>query len=261
MLIFPAIVGTLCFLYGIASINSNDNIPSKEICNITGPGNIVLCPLCDTACKYQRLHESCLFSKITYLFDNPSTVFFAIFMSFWGKNKQNIHNFNEKIEPNEIFKLVVSRIEILNVAFSHSLGLIYVFRLFFFAFLCTLFFTYSSYCAKILFIEKKKPNQPSTATTFLELWKRKQALIIWEWDLQNIEDDEESRPEFEAAAKNFRINPVTKEREPYIPTWTKAFRYFVAASVVTIMVSNFAYLPEIGELLVNGEWWNYKNDG
>lgn len=85
MLIYPAIVGTICFFYGIISINSNDNIPSKEICNTTGPGSIILCPLCDTACKYQRLHESCLFSRITYLFDNPATVFFAIFMSFWGK--------------------------------------------------------------------------------------------------------------------------------------------------------------------------------
>lgn len=74
------------------------------------------------------------------------------------------------------------------------------------------------------------------ATTFLEMWKRKQALIVWEWDLQSLEDDEENRPEFEATAKNFRTNPVTKEREPYIPTWTKVFRYFVTASVVTLMV-------------------------
>lgn len=74
------------------------------------------------------------------------------------------------------------------------------------------------------------------ATTFLELWRRKQALIVWEWDLQNVESDEENRPEFETTAKNFRTNPVTKEKEPYIPTWTKVFRYFVTASVVTMMV-------------------------
>lgn len=48
-------------------------------------GNITLCPLCDKACTYQKLGDSCLFSKLTYLFDNPATVFFAIFMSFWGK--------------------------------------------------------------------------------------------------------------------------------------------------------------------------------
>lgn len=76
----------------------------------------------------------------------------------------------------------------------------------------------------------------SLATTFLEMWKRKQAIIVWEWDLQNIEEDEENRPEFETTAKNFRTNPVTKEREPYIPTWTKIYRYFVTASVVTLMV-------------------------
>lgn len=76
-----------------------------------------------------------------------------------------------------------------------------------------------------------------SATTFLELWKRKQSIIIWEWDLQNIEDDEENRPEFETSAKTFRTNPVTKEKEPYVPTFTRMFRYFVTASVVFLMVN------------------------
>lgn len=58
---------------------------SLEICNQTGPGNIILCPMCDQACKYITLGESCTFARLTYLFDNPATVFFAIFMSFWGK--------------------------------------------------------------------------------------------------------------------------------------------------------------------------------
>lgn len=57
----------------------------REICNASGPGSIVLCPMCDKACKYQTLYDSCLFARLTYLFDNPATVFFAIFMSFWGK--------------------------------------------------------------------------------------------------------------------------------------------------------------------------------
>lgn len=98
MLVYPAIVGTICFLYGLASINSEDNIPSKEICDAYGVGNITLCPLCDKACSYQRLSDSCLFARITYLFDNPSTVFFAIFMSFWGKYRLSDgpdFNFNE----------------------------------------------------------------------------------------------------------------------------------------------------------------------
>ena len=77
-------VGLLCFLYGLATWNSDDNIPSKEICDETGAGSKILCPLCDRACSYQKLSDSCTFAKLTYLFDNPSTVFFAIFMSFWA---------------------------------------------------------------------------------------------------------------------------------------------------------------------------------
>jgi anoctamin-4 len=148
----PAIVGFFCFVYGISTINSDDNTPSKEMCDEYGIGNLTLCPLCDKACSYQKLHDSCLYAQITYLFDNPATVFFAIFMSLW-------------------------------------------------------------------------------ATTFLELWKRKQSvsnchcpkyfplalqplqIIIWEWDLHDIENDEEPRPEFETSVKTFRINPVTREKE------------------------------------------------
>lgn len=32
------------------------------------------------------------------------------------------------------------------------------------------------------------------ATLFLEMWKRKQKVVQWEWDLQSIEQDEEPRP-------------------------------------------------------------------
>ncbi|KAL5275208.1 ANO1.2 family protein [Megaselia abdita] len=42
-----------------------------------------MCPLCDW-CEFWKLQETCFYSKITYLIDNPSTVFFAVFMSFWA---------------------------------------------------------------------------------------------------------------------------------------------------------------------------------
>ncbi|XP_053674951.1 anoctamin-5 [Anopheles nili] len=158
MLYAPAIVGLFCFLYGLASMDSSDNIPTKEICDQNGPGKTILCPLCDRACSYQQLHESCFFAQLTYLFDNPSTVFFAIFMSFW-------------------------------------------------------------------------------ATTFLELWKRKQSVLVWEWDLQNIENEEDMRPEFETTVKTYRINPVTREKEPYMPTWTRAIRFMATSSAVLFMIS------------------------
>lgn len=64
---------------------------SKEICDPFGPGNITLCPMCDKACRYQRLVDSCKFARLTYLFDNPATVFFAIFMSLWGNYNFQFH--------------------------------------------------------------------------------------------------------------------------------------------------------------------------
>ncbi|KAL7039822.1 hypothetical protein ACKWTF_000129 [Chironomus riparius] len=157
-LVPPAIVGFLCFIYGISTMNSDDNTPSKEMCDEFGVGRTILCPLCDKACSYQILHDSCLYAQITYLFDNPATVFFAIFMSLW-------------------------------------------------------------------------------ATTFLELWKRKQSIIIWEWDLQGIENDEDPRPEFETSVKTFRINPVTREKEPYMTYWSRFFRLMATGSIVCFMIS------------------------
>jgi len=45
-----------------------------------------MCPLCDEdiGCQYWYLSDVCLFVKISYLFDQPGTVFYAIFMSFWA---------------------------------------------------------------------------------------------------------------------------------------------------------------------------------
>jgi len=43
-----------------------------------------MCPLCGK-CNLWQLTDSCTFSKLTYFFDNPATVFFAVFMAFWGK--------------------------------------------------------------------------------------------------------------------------------------------------------------------------------
>lgn len=79
-----------------------------------------------------------------------------------------------------------------------------------------------------------------TATTFLELWKRKQSVIIWEWDLHSVESDEENRPEFETNATNFRMNPVTREKEPYMSTWSRSIRYVITGSAVLFMVSKEA---------------------
>ncbi|KAF3854926.1 hypothetical protein F7725_022981 [Dissostichus mawsoni] len=81
MLLFAAIVGTLCFVYGFLTFD--DNQWSKEICSAEIGGNIVMCPLCDKKCGYWKLNSTCNSSWQSHLFDNVGTVFFAIFMAIW----------------------------------------------------------------------------------------------------------------------------------------------------------------------------------
>ncbi|XP_018398327.1 PREDICTED: anoctamin-1-like [Cyphomyrmex costatus] len=80
MLIPASIVGLLCFIYSCATLYYNE--PSEDVCNSNN--TIAMCPLCDHFCGYWNLKQTCLHSRITYLFDNPSTVFFSIFMSLWA---------------------------------------------------------------------------------------------------------------------------------------------------------------------------------
>ncbi|VEN48394.1 unnamed protein product [Callosobruchus maculatus] len=78
MLIPAALVGLLCFIYGAVTLNS-DSL-SRDICT----KDITMCPRCDRYCDYWKLNESCTYSRIQHFIDNPATIFFAIFMSFWG---------------------------------------------------------------------------------------------------------------------------------------------------------------------------------
>lgn len=80
MLIPASIVGLIVFIYGIAM--AFDSYPAKEICDKTL--NFTMCPLCDYQCPYWNLSESCSNAIASRMFDNGGTVFFAIFMSFWG---------------------------------------------------------------------------------------------------------------------------------------------------------------------------------
>ncbi|XP_014662739.1 PREDICTED: anoctamin-4-like isoform X2 [Priapulus caudatus] len=94
-LVPASLVGMVCFLYGCFTLYKN--IPSNEICEPGGLGSTVMCPLCDQLCPFWELKSSCFYSRLTYLFDNPATVFFSIFMSLWGtlflefwKRKQHV---------------------------------------------------------------------------------------------------------------------------------------------------------------------------
>ncbi|XP_047493990.1 anoctamin-1-like isoform X1 [Penaeus chinensis] len=80
MLIPASIVGLLCFIYAVSTINNH--MPSKDICNKSM--NIHMCPLCDKFCDFWKLDGFCFHAKFTYLVDNPSTIFFTAFMSLWA---------------------------------------------------------------------------------------------------------------------------------------------------------------------------------
>ncbi|KAI0208292.1 Anoctamin-4 [Lamellibrachia satsuma] len=82
MLIPPSIVGLVVFFYGVATLY--DYKPSEEICDENRAGNFTMCPLCDTGCGLWPLRISCTYARLTYLFDNEATVFFAGFMAIWA---------------------------------------------------------------------------------------------------------------------------------------------------------------------------------
>ncbi|CAN9507134.1 unnamed protein product [Ophioblennius macclurei] len=81
MLFFAAVMGFICFTYGLLSYDVN--ISSKEICDADIGGSILMCPLCDKKCPFWKLNSTCLSSWQSHLFDNEGTVFFAIFMGIW----------------------------------------------------------------------------------------------------------------------------------------------------------------------------------
>ncbi|XP_023335666.1 anoctamin-5 [Eurytemora carolleeae] len=80
MLIFPSLIGLLCFVYGVWTMFS-DPI-SNDIC----PGGImadtVMCPRCD-GCKPWILQEACNMSKAKHVFDNEAMVLYAAFLIVW----------------------------------------------------------------------------------------------------------------------------------------------------------------------------------
>ncbi|KAG8005793.1 Anoctamin-1, partial [Nibea albiflora] len=79
LLIPASIVGIIVFGYGVATVDTN--IPSQEMCDESL--NFTMCPLCDGACDFWHLSTACGTARASHLFDNPATVFFAIFMSLW----------------------------------------------------------------------------------------------------------------------------------------------------------------------------------
>ncbi|KAM4523202.1 anoctamin-4-like isoform 1-T1 [Fundulus diaphanus] len=154
-MLFPAaVVGLFVFLYGVFTLEHCQ--VSKEICQAT---DTIMCPICDQYCPYLRLSDSCIYAKVTHLFDNGATVFFAVFMAVW-------------------------------------------------------------------------------ATVFLEFWKRRRAVLAYDWDLIDWEEEEdEIRPQFEAKySKKERMNPISGKPEPYQAFTEKYSRLLVSSSGIFFMI-------------------------
>ena len=98
-----AVVGVMVFLYGVFTMNSNTI--AVETCS--KGDEYRMCPLCEE-CDYWKLIDICLYKRIAYLFDHPGTVFYAIFMSFWGKK----FNLTFKINVGSISRVGIHSFEL-----------------------------------------------------------------------------------------------------------------------------------------------------
>ncbi|BFZ09443.1 hypothetical protein BsWGS_12480 [Bradybaena similaris] len=155
-LLIPAgLVGLAIFIYGCARMPFHE--ASNEICDDSGPGNFTMCPLCDESCSWWKLGRSCVYSRVSYLFDNEATVAFAAFMALWS-------------------------------------------------------------------------------TFFIEMWKRREAEIKYDWDVEDFEEEETIRPEYEASVRRRRVNPVSKIEEPYLSFSSRVCRTASSLWVILFML-------------------------
>uniref|UniRef100_A0A8C1ZD45 Anoctamin n=1 Tax=Cyprinus carpio TaxID=7962 RepID=A0A8C1ZD45_CYPCA len=78
LLIPASVIGLVVFLYGLAFYSTSPLI--KEVCQ----SNVIMCPLCDNTCRVWELSDTCMYAKVSLLFDNEGTVAFAMFMAVWA---------------------------------------------------------------------------------------------------------------------------------------------------------------------------------
>lgn len=64
----------------------SSDVPSNQICNDADKqgGAMLICPICNTYCDFTRLSQSCLYSKIAYIFDNFGAVLYGAVVAIWA---------------------------------------------------------------------------------------------------------------------------------------------------------------------------------
>ncbi|KAG7268771.1 hypothetical protein CRUP_034255 [Coryphaenoides rupestris] len=98
------------------------------------------------------------------------------------------------------------------------------------------------------------------ATVFLEFWKRRRAVLAYDWDLIDWEEEEEEiRPQFEAKySKKERMNPISGKPEPYQAFTDKYSRLVVSASGIFFMLYEkvAVLLTNLEQPRTESEWEN-----
>ncbi|CAH0564845.1 unnamed protein product [Brassicogethes aeneus] len=79
MLIIPAFCSLIVIVYGFASMNSKENMLSKEICQ----SDKLICPL-SSRTKYFYAKGLCGIFEATYIIFNTASIVFAIAISLWS---------------------------------------------------------------------------------------------------------------------------------------------------------------------------------
>ncbi|XP_071443817.1 anoctamin-6-like [Hetaerina americana] len=83
-LIPAAVMGVVCFFYGLIQLATPDKEPVEEVC-YGKIGEERICARCsDGSCSEEILRASCGTRILLLLFDHPATVAFSVFMSFWA---------------------------------------------------------------------------------------------------------------------------------------------------------------------------------
>lgn len=71
-------------------------------------------------------------------------------------------------------------------------------------------------------------------TLFLERWKRKNATLAYEWDVDNFEHNEPDRPQFYGL--KVKKDPVTQEPNWFYPFKKQMLKFAISISTLLFMV-------------------------
>uniref|UniRef100_A0A914I139 Anoctamin n=1 Tax=Globodera rostochiensis TaxID=31243 RepID=A0A914I139_GLORO len=74
-----SMLGILVVLFGLFTMDRDTE--SNEICE-GDIGRALICPICDS-CDFVPINGTCLYTRITYVVDNWSTIVFAVVVSIW----------------------------------------------------------------------------------------------------------------------------------------------------------------------------------